>query len=79
MRRSERRLANGIGVGGPAGNSLDSTELLAGGLLAMAIAIIILDYSPRLSISGNTAWATWTLFSFLLRGVIAPSHCAGIT
>lgn len=30
-------------------------------------------YSPRLSTSGNTAWARWTLFNFL-RGAIAPSH-----
>ncbi len=62
----------------PAGNSLDSTELLAGVSLAMAIAIIIPIVLTSFIYQGNTAWARWTLFNFL-RGAIAPLAFAGIT
>ncbi len=44
----------------------------------MAIAIIIPIVLTRLSISGNTAWARWTLFNFL-RAQLRPLAFAGIT
>ncbi len=64
-------MANGIGVGGLPGILSIQPSYWQVFVLAMASPSSSRLYSPRLSISGNTARARWTLFNFL-RGAIAP-------
>ena len=61
-------MANGIGVRWPAGILSIQPSYWQVFALAMAIAIIIRLYSPRLSISGNTALGTLDIVLNFLRG-----------
>ncbi len=76
--RPERRYGEWYRRRGPAGNFSIQPSYWQVFALAMAIAIISRLYSPRLSTSGNTAWARWTCLIFF-GAQLRPLAFAGIT